>query len=141
MSYIGSQVKMMFGGANPGDALARASAGANHQLIPEFFTAGSMGRAITGPQDGSGMYSFHALVVAGASPVGTLTVWYSNLPNPDPNIDAHWVQDATITAIDLSVVANTFKSLSFILADHIRFKTNVVSGTAGLILWAKSGGS
>lgn len=136
MSYVGSQVKMLFGG--PGDDLARASAGSNHQLIPELIAAGAIiGRVITGPQGtAANAYSFHAIVTAGSAPVGTLTVWYSNLPNPDPNIDAHWVQDAGVVAIDLAVVANTFKTVSA-TADHIRFKVARTSGTISLILWVK----
>lgn len=138
MSYIGSQVKMLFGG--PGDDTARASAGSAHQLIPESLVA-TVGRAIVGPQDGNAFYSFHAIVGAGTAPVGTLTVWYSNLPNPDPNNDAHWVLDATVTSIDLAVVANTFKTVPSVLADHIRFKVTRTSGTISLILWLKVNGA
>ena len=141
MSFTGSQTRMLFGG--PGDDLGRASAGANHQLIPELIAAGSIiGRAIVGPQDSSSVYSVHAIVGAGTAPVGTLSIWYSNLPNPDPNIDAHWVQDANAfgaatPTIDLAVVANTFRANSPIVADHIRFKVARTSGTISLILWVK----
>lgn len=136
MSYIGSQTKMLFGG--PGDDLGRASAGANHQLIPELLAAGAtIARVVVGPQGtASNSYSFHAIVAAGTAPVGTLTVWYSNLPNPDPLVDAHWVQDASVVAIDLAVVANTFKVV-VATADHIRFKVARTSGTISLILWVK----
>lgn len=134
MSYIGSQVKMLFGAG--GDQAALASAGSNHQLIPELITT-TQGRAVVGAQDGNAFYSFHAIVAAGAAPVGNLTVWYSNLPNPDPANDAHWVQDAGVTAIDLSVVANTFKTVAAAGPDHIRFKVTRTSGTISLILWVK----
>lgn len=134
MSYIGSQVKMLFGG--PGDDLGRASAGSNHQLIPESIIV-TTGRAVVGSQEGNAFYSFHAIVGAGTAPVGTLTVWYSNLPNPDPNNDAHWVLDAAVTSIDLSVVANTFKTVPAVLADHVRFKVTRTSGTISLVLWVK----
>lgn len=135
MSYIGSQVKMLFGAG--GDQLARSSAGANHQTIPELLTA-TTSRVTTGPQGTSAnAYSFHAIVAAGTAPVGTLTVWYSNLPNPDPTNDAHWVQDTGVTAIDLAVVANTLKTVNA-SAMHIRFKVLVTSGTISLILWVKA---
>lgn len=135
MSFIGSQVKMLFGAG--GDAPARASAGSNHQVIPELLTV-TTGRVMTGAQGTSvNAFSFHAIVAAGTAPVGTLTVWYSNLPNPDPNNDAHWVQDASVTAIDLSIVANTFKTVTT-SANSVRFKVTVTSGTISLILWAKS---
>jgi hypothetical protein len=135
MSFIGAQSKMLFGG--PGDQLARSSAGANHQNIPELLTANAF-RFMKGPQDGQGFYSFHAKVAAGTTPVGSLTVWYSNLPNPDPTSDADWVQDAGVAAIDLSVVANTFKTVPNVIAEHIRFKAAVTSGTISLILWVKA---
>jgi hypothetical protein len=138
MSYIGSQVKMLYGAG--GDALALASAGSNHQNTPELITANQF-RVAVGPQDGQGFYSFHAKVAAGAAPVGSLTVWYSNLPNPNPALDSDWVQDAGVTAIDLSVVANTFKTVPSVIADHIRFKVAFTSGTISLILWYKANGA
>lgn len=139
MSYIGSQVKMLYGG--PGDDLARASAGSNHQLIQEQLVT-TVGRASKGPQDGQGHWSFHVIVGAGSSPVGTLTVWYSNLPNPDPNIDAHWVLSGAETgaAIDLSVVANTYRFVDS-TADNIRFKVTRTSGTISMLLWYKANGA
>jgi len=139
VSYIGSQVKMLFGAGS--DATARASAGSNHQLIPEL-VAVTTGRASVGPQDGQGHWSFHVIVGAGTAPVGTLTVWYSNLPNPDPQIDAHWVLSGaeTGTAIDLAVVANTFRFVDS-TPNQVRFKANIVSGTASIILWYKANGA
>lgn len=134
MSYIGSQVKMLFGG--PGDALGRASAGANHQLIPELVTA-TVGRAVTGPQGTSAnSISTHVIVGAGTAPVGTLTLWESDLPNPDPNNDAHWVPNAGFASIDLSIVANTFRTV-ITSANTVRLKVLVTSGTISIILWAK----
>lgn len=135
MSYIGSQVKMLFGG--PGDDFGRASGGSNHQLIPESIVA-STGRATLGPQNGlSNAISVHVIVSAGSSPVGTLTMWESNLPNPDPNNDAHWVQNAGFAAIDLSVVANTFRTV-VTSANMVRFKVTRTSGTISLVVWVAS---
>jgi hypothetical protein len=139
MSYIGSQVKMLFGG--PGDDTARASAGANHQLIPELLAAGTIiGRAFVGPQEVTNAVSVHAIVGAGTAPVGTLTLWESNLPNPDPAIDAHWVQNAGFTAVDLAVVANTFRTV-VTSANSVRLKVARTSGTISLIVWVKSPGA
>jgi hypothetical protein len=138
MSYIGSQVKMLFGG--PGDDLARASAGSNHQLIPESIVA-TTGRAFVGPEDGnSNAVSVHVIVGAGSAPVGTLTLWESNLPNPDPNNDAHWVLNAGFTSIDLSVVANTFRTV-VTSANLVRLKATRTSGTLSLIVWVKGPGA
>lgn len=137
MSYIGSQVRMLFGAG--GDPLALASAGSNHQLIPELLSSGSIiGRMTVGSQNSSNSYSAHVIVGAGTTPVGALTAWYSNLPNPDPNNDAHWVQDTNFASIDLSIVANTFRTLPNVVADHVRFKVARTSGTISLILWVKA---
>jgi hypothetical protein len=68
-------------------------------------------------------------------------VWYSNLPNPDPTVDAHWVQDTGITSIDLSVVANTFLNIGNVNAEWVRFKVTRSSGTIALYLWARVEGA
>jgi hypothetical protein len=131
---------MLFGG--PGDNFGRASGGSNHQLIPELITA-TTGRSFIGSQGSSNGYSVHAIVGTGTAPVGTLSLWYSNLPNPDPNNDAHWVQDPNgfgnaAPTLDLSVVANTFKTNVNIIANAIRAKVTRTSGTISLILWVKA---
>jgi hypothetical protein len=139
MSYIGSQVKMLFGAG--GDQLARSSAGSNHQLIPELLTT-TTSRAVIGPQSDSNGYSVHVVVGTGTSPVGTLSIQYSNLPNPDPAVDAHWGPNdpnafgtATPT-LDLSVAGSTFR-VNTAIANSIRFKVTRASGTISLILWVK----
>jgi hypothetical protein len=138
VSFIGSQVKMLFGG--PGDALGRASAGANHQLIPELRTA-TDGRAFVGPQDGTAnAVSIHVIVGAGTAPVGSLTLWESNLPNPDPTIDAHWVLNTGFASIDMAVAASTFRTVAT-SANAIRLKNTVTSGTHSLIVWVKGPGA
>jgi len=129
MSQFNSIPTRIFGG----DPLVPASP--SNQRVPELLTA-TTSRKIKGPQR-VGHFCYHAQVAAGTTPVGTLTVWYSNLPNPDETSDADWVQDASIASLDLSVVANTFINVGNVFAEYIRFKVTRTSGTISLILHAK----
>ena len=135
MSYINAFVRCIFGRTVGPDQAARAMAGSNAQTVQEQ-SAVAVSRVMKGPQR-NGHFSFHVSVGAGSGPTGTLTVWYSNLPNPDPDTDAHWVQDTSIVAIDLAVVANTFVNVGNVNAEHIRFKANRTAGTIALWLWAR----
>ncbi len=135
MSYIGAYTQMLFG--SDGTLAARASGGANHQNVPESVVL-TTSRTFKGAQAG-GRYSLHVKNFAGAAPVGTLTVWYSNLPNPDPDVDADWVQIAIAgTPLDLSVVANTWFSVADVVPEHIRLKVTRTSGTISLVVWVRS---
>jgi hypothetical protein len=60
--------------------------------------------------------------------------------DPDVTNDAHWVQDAAIASLDLSVVANTFVNIGNVNAEHVRFKVTRSSGTINLVLWVRSEG-
>jgi hypothetical protein len=62
------------------------------------------------------------------------------LPNPDLTSDADWVQDTTVTSIDLSVVANTFVNVGNVNAEHVMVKVLRTSGTISLIVWARAEG-
>jgi len=135
MSYIGSYSRMLYGGAAGDDPLARASGGSKHQNIAESITTTTR-RTMKGPQR-NGHFSFHVKNGTGSSPVGNLTVWYSDLPNPDVTSDADWVQDTTITAIDLSVVANTFVNVGNVNAEHVMLKVTRTSGTVSIVVWAR----
>lgn len=135
MSRVGSYVRMLFGGAVGDDPIARASVGPNHQNIFENITT-TTSRVTAGPQR-NGHMSFHIRVNTGSSPVGTLTVWYSNLVDPDPATDGHWVQDTAIAAIDLSVVANTFLNVGNVNAQHVRLKATRTSGTIALNVFSR----
>ncbi len=134
MSYINAYVKKLFGGVNT-DQAARVMSGKNAQAQTENI-ATTTSRVMKGPQK-NGHFSLHVQVAAGSAPVGTLTVWYSNLPEPDPDNDAHWVVDTTVTSIDLSVVANTFYNVGNVNAEHVRVKVTRSSGTIALWVWAR----
>lgn len=136
MSYIGAFSKMLFGA--DGTQNARASGGSNHQLIPESIVT-TTSRITKGPQR-FGQWSAQLIVGAGTVPVGNLTVWYSNLPAPDPDVDGHWSQILTIAAVDLSVPGTPFLDISNTFPEWIRFKVTRTSGTINLVLWARANG-
>lgn len=138
MSYIGSYARMLYGGSATADANARASGGAQHQNILESVIL-TQRRTMKGPTR-NGHFSLHVKNGAGSSPVGNLTVWYSNLPNPDASADTDWVQDTTITTVDLSIVANTFINVGNVNAEHVMVKVTRTSGTIALVVWARSEG-
>ena len=134
MSYVGAYSRMIFGAGS--DDFARASAGKNHQNIPEILAA-LTSRSMKGPQR-NGHFSFHYKVGAGSGgPAGDLTVWYSNLPSPDVTADSDWVQDATIAAVNLGVAANGLVNVGNVNVEHIRFKANRTAGNVSLIIWAR----
>jgi hypothetical protein len=97
-------------------------------------------RMVRGPR-ANGHYSAQVIVGAGSAPVATLTVWYSNLPDPDPTNDAHWVQDANITGINLATVVNTMINVGNVNSEWVRFKVAYTSGTVSLILYSRSEGA
>jgi hypothetical protein len=141
VSYIGSNTRRLFGGkpdtAN-GSAPDIRNLNTVNQLQAESITA-TCARMMRGPR-ANGHMSAHIIVGAGSSPVGTLTVGYSNLPDPDPANDAHWVPDANVSSVDLSVVANTFLNLGNIDAEYARFKVTYTSGTISLIVFVRAEG-
>ena len=130
-----ASVVCVFGRHTSDDPLARASSGPNAQTIKELVAA-TTGRRVRGPSQ-NGHFSYHLMVAAGTAPVGTLTIWYSNLPDPDPTNDAHWVQDTSIASVDLSVVANTFINVGNVNAEFVRFKVTRSGGTIELGLYAR----
>lgn len=138
MSYIGTYAKCLFGRSTGDDQAARSQGGANGQNLKENIVL-TTSRVIAGPRDAPSNMSFHVQVGAGAAPVGTLTVWYSNLPNPDPTSDADWV-DSGIASTDLSVVANKFILVVDAYPAHVRLKVLRTSGTIALNVWARIAG-
>lgn len=138
MSFVGTYAKCLFGRNTGDDQVARSQGGANAQTIKENITA-TTSRVIAGPRNAPSNMSFHIQVGAGAAPVGTLTIWYSNLPNPDPAVDADWV-DSGIASLDMAVVANTFRVITDVYAAHVRLKVTRTSGTIALNVWARIAG-
>ncbi len=138
MSYIGTYSKCLFGRTLTADQAARSQGGANAQSIKENIGA-TTSRLIAGPRQSPSNMSFHIQVGAGSAPVGTLTIWYSNLPNPNPDTDADWV-DSGIASTDLAVVANKFIHIVDAWPAHVRLKVTYTSGTISLNVWARIAG-
>ena len=78
----------------------------------------------------------------GGVTTSALTLWYSNLPNPDPTVDSDWVQDTTFTTIDLTVAATSyFVNVGNVNAEWVRVKPSVVtSAGTGIYVWVRSEG-
>lgn len=92
MSYIGSATRRVFGVSSLQVTRDTTSAGKNSQLVPEVLTVAAVCRKTKGPLGrGSGQWSLHIQNPAASGATSTLTVWYSNMPEPDETNDAHWV--------------------------------------------------
>jgi hypothetical protein len=138
MSYINSYVKCLFGRTLVAEQAARAMSGSNAQTQGENITA-TVARETKGPQRGAHM-SYHGIIGAGSAPSASLSVWYSNLPDPDVTNDNHWVLDASIAAQSLNAAGSFFGNLGNVNAEHVRFKVTYTSGTANLVLWVRAEG-
>lgn len=110
----------VFGGPYT-DQASRASGSTASQDDPE--TANNVGRRVKGPRR-SGNYSVMLGVinnVAGA----TVTVQYSNLPNPDVTNDAHWFADpAGAISLDAATAGVKAHVASGKHVEWIRIKTS-----------------
>lgn len=138
MSYIGSYAIKVFGTPSDPNGKPFPNQSPAAQLSGETLPVAtpSTCRKIKGPQSG-GHLSFFGRVTEASAGASALTVWYSNLPEPDETNDAHWVQDTTIGSIALTSIASFFNTVGNVFAEWIRFKTVVAGDTADLVLWAK----
>lgn len=140
MSYIQTQSKRIYGGkVSQGDASALAQFNATNQLDGEPLQVSTTAnnRRLKGPKR-TGHFSYFVRNGAASGAGSTFTVWYSNLPDPDPTNDTHWVQDASIASIDLTV-ANTsyFVNVGNVFAEWIRFKPSVLVSAGDLVVWSR----
>lgn len=138
MSFINYFGKMLFGG--PGDQGGRAP-GTNNARIGEALVATTR-RMIKGSHRG-GHASVHVVVTAstGVTSATGLTVWYSNLPNPDLTTDTDWVQDTTAglaPVIALTATGKALVTIGNVYAEWIMLKADVTAGTATLYVHARS---
>lgn len=144
MAFVGGTFAQRLYGGKPDTANGTLpdvrNLNAVNQVQAESLTADTY-RMMRGPRQ-NGHLSAHIIVGAGSSPGAgsALTVWYSNLPDPDPTNAAHWVQDTSISSVDLTVAANTFLNVGNINAEYVMFKAHVVSGTVALVLFARAEG-
>ena len=136
MSKLDFPAKMLFG--VDGTAQSRAQNGASGQLNGETVSA-STGRRTVGVVKG-GRFSAHLVIGSGIT--GSVTVWYSNLPDPDETNDAHWVQDTNAQSqVTLSGAAvNAFLAASGVIAAYWRVKVTVTSGSGTVVCWTRQEG-
>lgn len=133
MSVNTATATRVFGGI--ADQAGRVPGNPSTQLLGEVATTAGTGltQRVRGPRAG-GHFSFH-LGVTEASAGGGLTVWYSNLPDPDPAVDAHWVQDTTIGTVATTAVATLFNNVGNVSAEWIRYKVLPTGDTASVWLY------
>ena len=82
------------------------------------------------------LFSLHS-VYGGLT--GTLTLWQSNLPDPDPDDDTDWVQNTDVTFTALSGASKQFQNAGNAAARWYRVKYVHGSGTGDLDIWANIG--
>jgi hypothetical protein len=119
-----------------GKASQQATDGPALQAISETFavSATANNRRVKGPKKG-GRATVHFFNETASGASSALSIGYSNLPDPDPTVDAHWV-DSGITPIVMTTTATgTFTSISGVQAQWIRFKPSVVTTAGKGWLW------
>lgn len=133
-----SSVRRLYGVSSDADTRARATS-ESVQLVGETLaiSATANARRFKGPKDG-GHFSLFFRNLGASGATSALTLWYSNLPDPDPTDDTHWVQDTTFTTIDLTV-ANTsyFYNIGNVFAEWFRIKPVVAASAGALVCWAR----
>lgn len=122
---INSKVHRIFGGDGNESRNEASQAAAETPIV------GTTRRVFKGPQK-RGHWSYHLNNLSASGATSTVKFYYSNLPNPDPTIAAHWV-DSGITAIDLTVVATSMATKADVFVEWIKAEAVVVT-TAGT-LW------
>lgn len=131
MSNLNSNVIRIYGGMPSGDVQVQQGAGPSNAGVSETVAVGTSRRAFMGPKIG-GHYSIHLFVDSAGGATSNQTVWYSNHPNPSTASDNDWVQDVTITALDLTVTGGKFTNAGNVNAEWIMLKTVIVTSTANL---------
>lgn len=137
MSYIGSDVIKVFGDPKDPDGRPFPNQSPAAQMDGETLAVATTSRKVKGPQRGA-HYSFFGNVGEASGGASAMTVWYSNLPEPDVTVESHWVQDATIGSIALTATGSFFQTVGNVHAEWIRFKCVVAGDTADLVLWYRA---
>ncbi len=112
--------------------LATASAGESARAGESLATSGTpYARRSPGPRRGGRM---SATSIASGTFAATMTVWYSNLPNPDPAVITDWWQDTTLGTITLSA-GTTGYALGNLAVPWVLYRVTVTSGTLNFSQW------
>lgn len=128
---INTAVSLLIYGGTPGDQAARASTNPSTQTQGETLAVNSYGRRARGPRKG-GRFSFHGAAPSAGGAGSQLTIGYSLLPDPDPTLDAHWV-DSGIAPIVLTTTTPFLTPVTDKVVEWVRYK--VVIATSGGTFW------
>lgn len=111
-SVRNARSRRIFGGAiaQPAGRYDRQLLNNEDQATAEALAVGTHRRVFPGPK-GLDNWSYFVSVTGAAGAASSLKFYFSNLPNPDPTVAAHW-KDSGIAAIDLTAVAETFATRS-----------------------------
>lgn len=138
MSAINAQVRRIFGGKS-GDAEDGARRwNAANQVDGEALGVATHSRMFKGPQR-NGNWSYQAKATSAAGAASTLKFYYSDLPNPDPTVAAHWV-DSGITAIDLTSTATVFATVTGKFPEWIMAQAVIAASGGQIYVWVRSEG-
>jgi hypothetical protein len=78
---------------------------------------------------------------AGVTSATGVTVWYSNMPDPDVDTESHWIQDSTVgVALALTATGGVFLDLTGKNASWVRVKCDVTAGSAGVRVFCRAEG-
>lgn len=127
-------VRRIFGGksASPADHNPAT------QAVGETLAVGTHSRRFRGPQR-NGQWSYQAKATSAAGAASTLKFYYSDLPDPDPDTAAHWV-DSGIAAIDLTATTTVFASVADKFPAWIMAEAVIAVSAGDLYLWVRSEG-
>lgn len=137
-----NQVTRIFGGKYPqvsGD-YTRPLLNPANQTDVETLAVGTTRRLFRGPKGSSNSWSYHVNVVGAAGATSTLKFYYSDLPNPDPTVAAHW-KDSGITAIDLASAAVSFATKTGDFPEWIMAEAVVATSTGTVWAYVRSHGN
>lgn len=128
-----SKAQRVYGG--PGDQAARSSVNTAGQAVPEALQISTTAnnRRFKGPaRAGNGTLHWFNSTPSGATSSATIDV--SNLPDPDPAVDAHWAPSG-LGPIDLTTSATaSLIKITGLFVEWMRVKPSVVT-SAGTV-WA-----
>lgn len=110
-------------------------ASVTHHIYDETNPTGTTYSSKISLKKGS-MFSLH---IINGGVTGTLTLWESNLPNPDPSDDTDWVQNTDVTFTALAGASKEMINAGNAACRYYRVKYVHSSGSADLDIWAHFG--
>lgn len=131
---ITSFVRRIFGGNSGSPGHLNIA----NQAIGETLAIGTHSRKFKGPRR-NGEWSYQAKATSAAGATSTLKFFYSNLPDPDPDTAAHWV-DSGISAIDLTATTTVFGSLADKFPEWIMAQAVIANSGGDLYVFVRSEG-